>query len=104
MAQVSVLPNQDAITRRQLLRWALLGTVGAAGVPVVAGFVRYLQTPAEGPMWAGSLADFPVGSVVRFSKGKFFLVRTDQGLVALSWHNQAGCGGTVDWKANDVFY
>ncbi len=50
-----------------------------------------------GPIACGHLDDFPVGTVKSFVKGKFFLVRLDDGFIALSrWCTHLN--GLVSWK------
>ncbi|MCZ6495681.1 MAG: VOC family protein [Alphaproteobacteria bacterium] len=50
-----------------------------------------------GPINCGHLDDFPVGTVKSFVKGKFFLVRLDDGFIALSrWCTHLN--GLLSWK------
>jgi len=50
----------------------------------------------------GTLADYPVGSVTRERRGKFYLSRVPEGFLALYWKcTHLGC--TVPYKANEEF-
>jgi catechol 2,3-dioxygenase-like lactoylglutathione lyase family enzyme len=50
-----------------------------------------------GPINCGHMDDFPVGTVKSFVKGKFFLVRADDGFLALSrWCTHLN--GLLSWK------
>lgn len=51
----------------------------------------------RGPITCGHLDDFPVGAVKPFVKGKFFLVRLEDGFLALSrWCTHLN--GVLNWK------
>jgi len=50
-----------------------------------------------GPITCGHMDDFPVGTVKAFVKGKFFLVRIDEGFLAVSrWCTHLN--GLLNWK------
>ena len=58
----------------------------------------HLPAAKKGKIVAGRPEDFPVGSVTHFANGKFYLVRTEEGVLALSQictHRQ----GNVGWQA-----
>jgi cytochrome b6-f complex iron-sulfur subunit len=80
--------EQAPLTRRWLVR---LGWI--AGLIVVGGqlgwLLKLLLSPrkpggAAGPVTAGPVAQFPVGSVTHFWKKRFLLVRRPGGFLALS--------------------
>lgn len=51
-----------------------------------------------GPITCGPMDDFPVGTVKAFVKGKFFLVRLEEGFIAVSrWCTHLN--GLLNWKA-----
>lgn len=93
----------DGITRRQMLRSSMFATIGAffstvgggAGAmfwPIkLTGFGAPIPVPKK-------LSEIKVGDVVTVRDGKFYLTRTDDGLMALYWKCvHLGC--TVPWNA-----
>jgi cytochrome b6-f complex iron-sulfur subunit len=84
--------SEDGATRRDYLKfaWKALGLV--TGAEFAAVLVAYLWLRAKGEsdqraavIEAGSVADFTLGSVTAFPRGRFYLVRlADGGFLALS--------------------
>lgn len=93
--------QKQAVTRRQLLRTAMWGSLGAwlAG-SIGAGAVTFWPrkvTGFGGKVEVGKVDDFKVGSVTKVPEGKFYLVRLEEGFVALYWKcPHLGC--TVPWS------
>jgi cytochrome b6-f complex iron-sulfur subunit len=92
----------DGITRRQMLRSSMFATIGAffgtmAGGggamfwPIkLSGFGAPIPVPKK-------LADIKVGEVVTVREGKYYLTRTEDGIMALYWKCvHLGC--TVPWN------
>src|SRR5438093_12745224 len=95
-AETARLPTPGTLSRRHLLRAALLATSGALAAQAGVAFTAYLRTEPHTVVSAGNLADLPVGSVTWLPRGKYFLVRTEDGLLALRGKNTARCGGPVE--------
>lgn len=96
-----------ARTRRNILKWGLLGSLLAMGGGGVAGFLAYFYPRKVGTFGSkvtleGTLADYPVGTVTRVREGKFYLSHVPEGLLALYWKCvHLGC--TVPWKSDEEF-
>ena len=93
--------------RRDVLKWALLGSLLATLGGGAAAFLLYF-TPKRTSKFGsritleGTLADYPVNSVTRVREGKFYLSHVPEGLLALYWRcKHLGC--TVPWKEEEVF-
>ncbi len=89
------------ISRRQLLRHAMWGSLGVfmiqGGVASLGSFWPLKATGFGGKVVAGKVGDFPVNSVTKVPEGKFYLARVPEGLVALYWKcPHLGC--TVPWS------
>src|SRR5262245_9947080 len=102
MARATVADS--GVPRRRLLRWALLGSLGAVVAQAGLGFVNFFAPQKVGAfggtVTAGNLSDFPVGSVTRVPKGKYYLVSSELGLLALFWRcRHLGC--TVPWNPSE---
>lgn len=95
-------PASGGITRRQALRTGMFATIGA--------FFSFSAGGAGGMFWPIKLTGFgapvpvpkklseiKVGEVVTVREGKFYLTRTEEGLMALYWKCvHLGC--TVPWN------
>lgn len=106
MSQASVTQGGSQINRRRLFRWALLGTMGAIVAQAGLGFTYFFYAQKTGTFGgvvrAGNLKDFPVNSVTRVPKGKYYLTNTDKGIEALFWRcRHLGC--TVPWNPNETY-
>jgi cytochrome b6-f complex iron-sulfur subunit len=102
MAQASVADS--GVSRRRLFRWALLGTMGAIVAQATLSFIYFFnpqKTGAFGGMvTAGNLSDFPPNTVTRNPKGKYYMVSSELGLLALFWRcRHLGC--TVPWNPTE---
>ncbi|MFZ5817014.1 MAG: ubiquinol-cytochrome c reductase iron-sulfur subunit [Bacillota bacterium] len=93
----------DGMTRRQMLRSSMFGTIGAAFGLVAAGgggMVWPIKLTGFGGIVAAPVKadDLKVGDVVMVREGKYYLTRTEDGLMALYWKCvHLGC--TVPWNA-----
>jgi cytochrome b6-f complex iron-sulfur subunit len=98
----------SGVTRRELMRSTLFGSMGilfatalggAGGMvwPIkISGFGGIVQVPTP-------LSEIKIGDVMKVREGKFYLTRTNDGLMALYWKCvHLGC--TVPWvEANQRF-
>jgi cytochrome b6-f complex iron-sulfur subunit len=95
-------PAAPTATRRDLMRWALLGALAVVGAQASLAAVRYawpMRTAALGAAVAVPLAQVPAvgGPPLRHEAGRFYLVREAEGLLALSWTcTHLGC--IVPWQ------
>ena len=89
------------IVRRSFIRNATLGAVAVILIQFGAGFVRFFwpnKTGAFGKVLTVPRADVPAvnGTPFAYSSGKFYLVHTEDGVMALYWKcPHLGC--TVPW-------
>lgn len=87
--------------RRSFLRtlmWSSAGLVLAESA--LAGLALFWPRKVEGfgsRIRAGSIDDFPIGSVTRVRDGKFYISRLPEGIIALYW-NCPHLGCTVPWE------
>lgn len=93
--------REARVTRRQLLRtamWGSLGVFALQGGLNTLGFLWPRKVSGfGGKIVAGRVEDFKVGSVTKFSEGRFYLVRLPEGFIALYWKcPHLGC--TVPWS------
>lgn len=95
-------PKSPEIARRDVLRAGMFGSIGlaTAGMTGVLGgmFWPPKVTGFGGVVQAGTIDDYPVGTVKKVSAGKFYLSRLPSGeLTALYWKCvHLGC--TVPWE------
>lgn len=94
-------------TRRDLLKWGFFGSLLAmlgGGVAAFLAFFYPKRTSSFGSKitLAETVADVPVGTVLRIREGKFYLSHVPEGLLALYWKcKHLGC--TVPWKPDEEF-
>lgn len=96
--------GKGTVTRRDFLHWALWGSALLWLGQFAGSFANYfwpLKTGFFGQrINIGPLSQYPVGSVTRVDAGKFYLVRTEEGLIALYWRcTHLGC--TVPWRPEE---
>ncbi|EKP94506.1 ubiquinol-cytochrome c reductase iron-sulfur subunit [Thermaerobacter subterraneus] len=96
--------RDEPVTRRDFLHWALWGSA-LLWLGQFAGNFAYYFWPRKVGFFGqkiniGPVSNFPVGSVTKVDAGKFYLVHTEQGLIALYWRcTHLGC--TVPWKPEE---
>ncbi len=81
---------RPTVTRRSFLRNATLGAVLIVLAELAAGFVRFIWPNKQGTFGSAlnvAASDVPekYGKPYQFAPGKFYLVRNDDGLLALYW-------------------
>ena len=88
------------LSRRQFLGIAWGGSLALVFAQVALVLIKYLRPVATGgfggQLYAGKLEEFTVNSVNRILAGRFFISRTDQGLLAL-WQRCTHLGCAVPW-------
>lgn len=95
-------PAADGLTRRQALRSGMFATVGAF-FGTIAGGSALMFWPIKLTGFGGvvavpqKLSEIKMGQVLPVREGKFYLTRTEEGLIALYWKCvHLGC--TVPWN------
>jgi cytochrome b6-f complex iron-sulfur subunit len=104
LSRLHVLPSTQArrVARRGFIRNATLGSVTLVGGLLTGGFVRFFwpnETGDFGSELRVSAANVPEtnGAPYKYNPGKFWLVRNDDGVLALYWKcPHLGC--TVPWN------
>lgn len=92
--------KKKSLTRGQFLGLAWAGSISLLLAQGVAATLKYLKPISTGGfgglVYAGKVDEFPVGSVNRVLAGRFYLVRTEQGFLAL-WQKCTHLGCSVPW-------
>lgn len=102
------LTPTEGMTRRQAVRSAMFGTIGLFFGQVALGSgIMFWPIHIRGfgaPVPAGKVSDLPIGGVVKFPEGKFYLTRPDANhIIALYWKCvHLGC--TVPWIAGESLF
>lgn len=92
------------LERRQFLGLAWAGSLAVLGAQTLAALTRFLKPVSSGGfgglIYAGRVDEFPVGSINRILSGRFYLVRNEQGFLAL-WQRctHLGCAVPYDEAA-----
>lgn len=92
--------KKSSLNRRQFLGLAWTGSIvlflGQAAVAALNLIQPRASQGFGGSVVAGKLAEFTVNSVNRISAGRFFLVRDENGVMAL-WQKCTHLGCAVPW-------
>jgi cytochrome b6-f complex iron-sulfur subunit len=92
------------LTRGQFLSIAWVGALGVLAVETAISLLNFLKPAASGGfgglVYAGKVEEFPVGSVNRVLSGRFFVVSTEQGLIAL-WQRCTHLGCAIPWAESE---
>lgn len=101
---------EQEFSRRNFLKLGL-GALSAVAVAELVGVsIMFLKARSQegkfgGKITAGSLEDFPNGSVTEFEDGNFYLVRSQDGGFLSVYRRCPHLGCTVDWvEAKGRFY
>ncbi|MEW5870637.1 MAG: Rieske 2Fe-2S domain-containing protein [Chloroflexota bacterium] len=101
-AEKTLLPN--TLTRRQFLGVAWLGSVALLALQSVVSLTRFLKPVSSGGfgglVYAGKVDEFPIGSVNRVLSGRFYLVRNEEGFLAL-WQRCTHLGCAIPWEEGE---
>jgi cytochrome b6-f complex iron-sulfur subunit len=97
-------PDGRRLSRRQVLRLGLVGTIGLFLTEVLAATLAYFWPRRFGTFGSrvnlGPTQQFAVGSITTFVEGKLFLSRLPEGFLALYWKcPHLGC--TVQWHPEE---
>jgi cytochrome b6-f complex iron-sulfur subunit len=97
--------GEQEIPRRHFLFWAwsasLLVLVGQS----LGALLQFLKPTVEpggfgGKVKAGRIEEFPIGAISHVQKGRFYISRLDEGVLAM-WHSCTHLGCTVPWRADE---
>ncbi len=97
--------NKQGISRRHFFLWAwgasLLVATGQS-LNVLFQFLKPTLAPGGfgGQVKAGRIEEFPVGSISHIRKGRFYISRLDEGLLAMS-HRCTHLRCTVPWREDE---
>ncbi len=79
--------KMQAFSRREFLGVAFAGSLAALGGAWMGALLKFLRPPQAqgfgGMVYAGTLQEFPPGSVNRVLAGRFYISHTADGLLAL---------------------
>ena len=100
--------RQTPLNRQQFLgiAWAAsLALLASQALLVLARFIKPVQSGGlGGQIYAGKVDEFQIGSVNYVLSGRFFLVRSEQGFLAL-WQKCTHLGCAVPWsEAEEKFH
>jgi cytochrome b6-f complex iron-sulfur subunit len=88
------------VTRRSFLGLSFFGCLALLFAQGLAALYKLLKPVPTGgfggSVFAGRVAEFAIGSVNRVLAGRFYLVRTEDGLLAL-WQRCTHLGCSVPW-------
>jgi cytochrome b6-f complex iron-sulfur subunit len=101
---MSETKTKTGLTRSQFLGFAWVGTTALFMGQAVVALFRFLKPVSTGGfgglVYAGRVDEFPVDSVNYVMEGRFYLVRTADGFLAL-WQKCTHLGCAVPWVEND---
>lgn len=97
------------VDRRQFLGIAWLGSILVFAGETLAALFRYVQPVIDGGFGgivkAGTLEEFPPGSITLIKEGRFFLSRLDDGSFIALWQRCTHLGCSVPWEEDeDLFH
>lgn len=99
-------------TQKTLSRQGFLGLVWGGSLALIfaqaaRAILKYIQPVSTGgfggQVFAGKLESFAVNSVNRILAGRFYISRTEQGLIAL-WQKCPHLGCAVPWDENEGLF
>jgi cytochrome b6-f complex iron-sulfur subunit len=103
-------PAEQELTRRNFLKLGLGALSAVAAIELGGVGILFLKARSQegkfgGKITAGTLEDFPHGSVTEFEDGNFYLIRSQDGGFLSVYRRCPHLGCTVDWvEAKQRFY
>lgn len=81
--------NNKPISRRKLIAYAWIGAAAIVIAELIGGTLAFLWPRRKGPkvetvFIAGKVTDFKVGEIIPFRKERTFILRTEEGFLAIS--------------------
>ena len=99
---------KNKIGRKQFLGITWLASIAALLGESVFVLGRYIQPVNDGGFggWvkAGTLDEFPPGSITQIKEGRFFLSRLDDGSFLAMWQRCTHLGCSVPWKEDEQIF
>lgn len=101
--------GKTKIDRRQFLGLAWLGSILVFTGQTLAALFKYVQPVIDGGFGgivkAGTLEEFPPGSITLVKEGRFYLSRLDDGSFIALWQRCTHLGCSVPWEEDeDLFH
>jgi cytochrome b6-f complex iron-sulfur subunit len=97
--------EKSKVSRRQFLGFAWLTTVLLFGSEVLASLFKFVQPVTAGGFGgivkAGTLDEFPIGSVTLIKEGRFYLYRLEDGSFLALWQRCTHLGCSVPWEESE---
>ena len=91
---------KNLLSRQEFLGVSLTGALTVLFGQSAAALLRFLKPVSSGGfgglVYAGKVDEFPVGSVNRILTGRFYIARTEDGLLAL-WQKCTHLGCAIPW-------
>lgn len=92
--------SKSPLSRRSFLGLAFIGSLGLLLAQSIAALLNYLKPISTGgfggEIFAGKVEEFTIGTVNRIAAGRFYLSRTEDGLLAL-YQKCTHLGCAVPW-------
>ena len=100
--------DKKKLSRAQFLGIAWTGSLALVAAQVGLALVKFIQPVAKsgfgGQILAGKIEDFTVGTINRILAGRFFIARSEAGILAL-WQKCPHLGCSVPWvEEEDRFH
>ncbi|MBT3314636.1 MAG: Rieske 2Fe-2S domain-containing protein [Anaerolineae bacterium] len=100
--------KKNKIDRRQFLGLAWLASVVAFTGEALGTLFKFIQPVSDGGFGgmvnAGTLEEFPPGSITLIKEGRFFLSRLDDGSFIALWQRCTHLGCSVPWEEEEDQY
>lgn len=97
---MNVKKQSKTLNRRQIIGFAWAGSIGLLALQWTVSILNFIRPIAKGgfggEILAGKIAEFSMNTVNRISAGRFFLVRGEDGVLAL-WQKCTHLGCAVPW-------
>ena len=99
--------EKKKLTRSQFLGIAWTGSLALIAAQVGLALVKFIQPVAKGgfggEVYAGKVEEFAVGTINRVLAGRFFIARTEGGMLAL-WQKCTHLGCAVPWVEEEGLF
>jgi cytochrome b6-f complex iron-sulfur subunit len=99
--------DKKKLTRSQFLGIAWTGSLALIAAQVGLALVKFIQPVAKGgfggEVFAGKVEEFAIGTINRVLAGRFFIARTEGGMLAL-WQKCTHLGCAVPWVEEEGLF
>ncbi len=105
MQEEKVVSSEDGggrLSRRSFLNLAFVSSLTVLLSQWGVAVLRFLKPSASakggygGMVYAGKIEEFPIGEITHVLAGRFYILRTEKGLLAM-WHRCTHLGCAVPW-------